>query len=180
VLCAGNLAPDKAGYVYDAGLGALQAVELSLYGAFFEPERLPASPVRYKGIFEPDAPALDGRYHFGLVWDGGSVDTCDGGYGTYLRFNNPHKLSLYLALGLPVIVWRESAAAELVLANGVGIAVAGLRELDEVARGLTHASYLELAANAARLGLRVKRGEFLRDALWRLEYATDGIPAARD
>ena len=28
---------------------------------------------------------------FGLVWDGTSKDTCIGGFGEYLKFNNPHK-----------------------------------------------------------------------------------------
>ena len=34
------------------------------------------------------------------MWDGPSPDTCAGVYGAYLRYNNPHKTSLYLAAGL--------------------------------------------------------------------------------
>lgn len=44
---------------------------------------------------------------FGLVWDGNSMDTCTGNYGSYLRINDPHKVSLYLSSGLPIIVGQK-------------------------------------------------------------------------
>ena len=54
---------------------------------------------------------------FGLVWDGISVETCAGVYGEYLKVNNPHKTSLYLASGIPVIIWKEAAWLSLLNAN---------------------------------------------------------------
>ena len=83
------------------------------------------------GAFDPDTPFLNGRYHFGLIWDGTGVDSCEGLYGHYMRFNSPHKLSLYVALGLPVIVWREAAIADFVLKQGIGVTVGNLLELDD-------------------------------------------------
>ena len=56
----------------------------------------------YFGSFLPDElpAALEGG--FGLVWDGDSAETCSGVFGEYLRYNNSHKASLYLASGFPL------------------------------------------------------------------------------
>ena len=171
VLCAGNLSHPKARYIYDPRLGELSGVELSLYGAFFEPERMPASPVRYKGVFEADAPVLDGRYHFGLVWDGESAQGVEGHYGHYMRYNNPHKVSLYMALGLPVVVWQEAAVARFVLDQGVGVAIADLRELGQVATRLNPAAYARMTAQVRRVRTQVMQGHFLSQALQALQEA---------
>jgi hypothetical protein len=168
VVLASNLSYDKARYVYDPQLGTLRNVELSLYGAYFEPERMPASPIRYMGVFDPDTPFLNGRYHFGLIWDGTRVDSCEGRYGQYMRFNSPHKLSLYVALGLPVIVWKEAAIADFVLDQGIGVKVSSLLELGDISTRVSKEGYRRMAANMEALSSKVKRGEILRDALRQL------------
>ena len=165
VVCAGNLSRAKAGYIYDPCLGQLQGVEMSLFGAFFEPERMPPSPVRYHGVFDPATPALDQRYHFGLVWDGESAQGVAGHYGQYMRYNNPHKLSLYAALGLPVVVWRESAIAQFVLAQGVGVAVNDLRELGDIRRRVSDVDYVRMTRCMDRLCQGVTQGHYLSKAL---------------
>lgn len=165
VVCAGNLSYPKARYIYDPALAQMQGVELSLFGAFFEPERMPPSPVRYHGVFDPDTPALDGRHHFGLVWDGESAHSVQGHYGQYMRYNNPHKVSLYAALGLPVVVWEEAALAPWVLAQGVGVAIADLRELADIRSRVSPAEHARMASRMARVQAQVTQGRFLRQAL---------------
>ena len=155
-------------YIYDPQLGTLRNVELTLYGAYFEPERMPATPMRYMGAFDPNTPSLNDRYHFGLIWDGTGVDRCEGRYGHYMRFNNPHKLSLYVALGLPVIVWREAAIADFVLKQGIGVTVDDLLELDDISGNVSTETYRDMAENVVALSHKVKRGEFLQDALRQL------------
>ncbi|HYF19579.1 MAG TPA: hypothetical protein VEA40_17065 [Ramlibacter sp.] len=168
VVFAGNLSYPKARYMYDPRVTQLPGVELSLYGAFFEPERVAGGQLRYMGAFDPDRPALDGRYHFGLVWDGTSIEGCQGNYGEYTRYNNPHKLSLYMALGLPVIAWRQAAIAPFVVDRRVGVLVDDLREIGDLAATVGTGAYLAMAANAARLGEKARRGEFLLDAVTRI------------
>jgi hypothetical protein len=168
VVFAGNLSYPKARYIYDPRITQLSGVELSLYGAFFEPERVEGGQLRYLGAFDPDRPALEGRHHFGLIWDGTSIEGCDGNYGHYTRFNNPHKLSLYMALGLPVICWREAAIARFVTGRGVGVVVQDLREIGSIAGRYSTREYLGMAQNAARLGERARRGEFLLEAVTRI------------
>lgn len=174
VVFAGNLSFVKSGFIYDARLAGLSDVQLSLYGDFFERGGTRSRTVIHKGVFDPDAPQLDGNYHFGLVWDGTSVATCDGRYGHYMRFNNPHKLSLYIALGLPVIVWSESATAPFVRDQDIGLAVADLRELQRIPSTLASGDYRRMAQNAAALGRKVRQGDFLREAIGRLVGDADG------
>lgn len=177
IACAGNLSCSKARYVYDPRWREVLGVQVSLFGAFFEPGRLPAEvPMRYRGSFTPDAPALDGRYHFGLVWDGDSIAGGEGRYGRYMRFNNPHKLSLYAALGLPVVVWEQAAVARFVREQGVGVTVGDLHELGQLPRRVPPACYRAMTQRMAVLRQAVTRGEYLRRALERLG-APSGLPA---
>lgn len=165
VLCAGNLSHAKAGYIYDPCLSQVRDVEISLFGAFFEPERMSLSPVRYRGTFNPGTPELDQRYHFGLVWDGESAQGVAGHFGHYMRYNNPHKLSLYAALGLPVVVWQESAIARFVLAEGVGVAVHDLREIGDMRARVSDVDYVRMTRGMERLRQKVTSGHYLARAL---------------
>ena len=163
VLIAGNLSPEKT--VYLTQLQDIPAVSFQLYGVGFEDRGQPN--VTYHGAFEPEelVGALDGA--FGLVWDGTSIDTCTGVYGNYLRYNDPHKLSLYLTAGLPVIVWEEAAVADFVREHNVGFAVKSLKDIPESIAGLTENDYTKMAANAALLSQNLRKGQFLRNALER-------------
>jgi len=166
IACAGNLSWPKARYLYDPRWREVTGVQVSLFGTFFEPQRLAGgSPLQFQGSFDPDLPALDGRYHFGLVWDGDAITGGEGRYGRYLRFNNPHKLSLYVALGLPVVVWSEAAVARLVRERGIGVAVSDLRELGRLAQSLTAADYRHMTRRLVPLRDAVTHGAFLRRAL---------------
>ena len=168
VVYAGNLSYAKATYIYDREFNSLKNVDISAYGAFFEAERLAGSTVKYKGVFDPDHPVLDGKYHFGLVWEGTSMETCNGEYGYYLRFNNPHKLSLYIALGLPVVIWEHAAAARFVRDQNIGVTISTLRDLQEIHSRVSNADYETMARNVERLSLKVKKGDYLHDALSKL------------
>lgn len=159
LIVAGNLDPEKAGYVYDVPDG----IELDLYGVRFADPGKPG--LHHHGAFSPEE--LPGRLRggFGLVWDGPSAEGCAGVYGEYLRVNNPHKTSLYLASGLPVAIWEEAALAELVRRERVGITAPSVAEAARLADALPEAEYSELCENAARLGEKLRAGEFLRRAL---------------
>ena len=61
--------------------------------------------------------------------------------GKYLKINNPHKLSLYLAVGLPVVIWDEAAEAEFVLKENVGFTVKSLYDLPEKLEAVSDNDY---------------------------------------
>ena len=164
IIVAGNLTQEKAGYLY--ALPATPAY--NLYGVGFDESRVLANET-YFGSFLPDElpAALEGS--FGLVWDGDSSETCQGTYGNYLRFNNSHKASLYLASGFPLVVWKESALAHFVLDKQCGIAVDSLHDLQKALDELTLQDYNELLENARQVGADLRNGDYLKAALMKLK-----------
>lgn len=163
IVIAGNLSPVKAGYLSHLSELESDMFGFDLYGVGYEGEQ--TEFCRYMGSFDPDTPPLLQGIGFGLVWDGDSLDGCEGVYGEYLRFNNPHKLSLYLACGLPVIVWKEAAVCEMVEELGVGLSVSSLRELSAVMGGLSDSEYRAMAVRAAQIGRALRAGSYTADAL---------------
>ena len=160
IIVAGNLAQEKAGYLYE--LPARPAY--NLYGVGFDEARK-LSNETYFGSFLPDElpSALEGS--FGLVWDGDSSKTCSGVFGEYLRYNNSHKASLYLASGFPIIVWKQSALANFVLEKECGISVESLLDLEEVLEHLSQEEYQDLVKNAKAVGQKIREGSYLLSAL---------------
>lgn len=165
ILYAGNLAYKKATYIYDKRLDDLNKVQLYVYGQHFEKERSNSSSIRYEGMFNPNTPELQGKYHFGLIWEGASTDTCSGEYGQYIRFNNPHKFSLYISLGLPVIVWKEAAIASFVKDHKIGLTISSLAELDMLGEKINDTIYQEFVDNLKQLSPKVRNGFFLDKAV---------------
>ena len=161
VIVAGSLDKNKAGYIYDLP----DDVKFDLYGANIDINYRFNSNVIYKGKVKPDVlpSVLKGSY--GLVWDGPSAKSCEGVFGEYLRINNPHKTSLYLAAGLPVIVWRESALASFILNNGCGIAVNSLETLSRELGKISTAEYEAMRHNVDRVGNMIRQGGYLKKAI---------------
>lgn len=162
IAVAGNLAPTKSGYVYDMDVSSIR---LDLYGIHFDPEAFHGKQnVRYNGAFHPDELPEKLVGNFGLVWDGPVSTTCAGNTGEYLKYNNPHKTSLYLAANLPVIIWSEAALAVFVKENGLGITVDRLDQIDSAVRDLTPEQYAQMSANVHAMGEKIRNGYFFRTA----------------
>ena len=161
VCVAGNFL--KAGYVYK--LNQLQPLHFNLYGPGYESSNDTDPAINYKGIIAAEIlpEMLEGS--FGLVWDGNSIDECD----EYLHYNNPHKLSLYLVAGLPVVVWEGSAVAGLVEDNGLGITISSLRELPEKLNDISNAEYNLMCHQVHSVGEKVRQGFFLKKVIRELE-----------
>ena len=157
IIVAGNLAQEKAGYLYSLPAEPVY----NLYGVGFDESRALENET-YFGSFLPDElpAALEGG--FGLVWDGDSAETCSGVFGEYLRYNNSHKASLYLASGFPLVVWKQSALSHFVLEKGCGIAVESLHDLKETIDNLSDADYQDLVDNAKRVGQEIREGHYLK------------------
>ena len=161
VMVAGNLSKEKCKYVYE--LSNVKNVRFDLFGTNYT--GLKNEHIRYRGKYEPVEliSHLDGQ--FGLVWDGDRIDTCSGNYGNYLKYNSPHKFSLYLAAGVPVIVWKESALAEYVEKNCIGLTVHNLKELKKVLNDLHEREYNEMVENVFRVRESIIHGRQLKKAI---------------
>lgn len=156
---AGNLQKEKAGYIYNLPLD----LSVNLYGPNYEVQE--KQHISYKGAFFPDElpKVLDGS--FGIVWDGRASDMCEGSYGNYLKYNAPHKLSLYIASGLPVIVWRKSAMLDFVEKYGIGMGVESLYEVSSKLVNMSENDYLIMKENVKNLQHKIQTGYFTRKVI---------------
>ena len=168
VAFAGNLAPEKSGFIYQTG--EIQGVRFHLYGS--KPAQLQTG-FCYKGSFPPDVLIENMSGHYGLVWDGPSADACSGNYGEYLRYNNPHKLSLYLAAGMPVVVWSESAVAGLIADRGIGVCIERLPDLKNLP-DVQSPEYRQMKEKVSVIAQEIRSGAFLQQALRRIREAVCG------
>lgn len=162
VTIAGNLSRDKSPYLYQ--LDKIKNVQFKLMGINYESEK-DVGNIDYLGAFSPDDVPNHLVEGFGLVWDGASLETCDGPTGNYLRYNNPHKLSLYLSSGMPVIVWKESAEAQFIKENNLGLVVDSLHELSEVLEQLGESEYKVMVENVHIVMKQMKEGFYLTKAI---------------
>lgn len=163
VMIAGNLDNQKSAYLGE--LGRLEKSQFELYSGR-SAEKLADQPnVKYCGRFPADSPGRHLRRGFGLVWDGSSIDSCQGEAGEYLRYNNPHKLSLFLSCGIPIVIWRGAAEAEFVRSRGMGICVNSLWEMEQVINRLDETAYRRMSQNAWETGRKLLAGEYTKNAL---------------
>lgn len=164
ITIAGNLTLIKSPYLKK--LRKLEPLKVHLYGSNFSEEITKnANNIAYHGSVPSDIIPQKLSRGFGLVWDGDRIDTCSGNTGVYLRYNNPHKLSLYLSAGLPVIIWSEAAESRFVIENQVGFAVGSLYEIEEKLNNLTEKEYFKFVEHAEHLAKRLKEGEYTKQAL---------------
>ncbi len=157
---AGNLGKS----VFLQQLDQLPGISFRLYGPGYE--TLPARPgMEWAGSFDADELPAKLDAAFGLIWDGDTIDGCTGYMGTYLQYNNPHKASLYLLAGLPLIAPEQSAIGDFIRREGVGVTINDLRELPELLEHLTQADYLRMKAATVPIARALASGSFLKQAL---------------
>lgn len=163
VVVAGALRRYKAGYIYRLP----ENIKFNLYGIGFENEN--KKNISYKGSFLPDELIKNISGSFGLVWDGPSTSTCEGTYGKYLKINNPHKVSLYLAMGFPVAIWSQAALADFIIENQCGIVIDNLEDLNQMISSISEEEYDQLKNNAKRISDKVRHGYFVNKAIDTIE-----------
>lgn len=156
---AGNL--NKSNFVNS--LYKIKDVNFNLYGLIDNAKSL--NGVTYSGVLPSDeiANKLEGEY--GLIWDGNDIDTCSGKLGNYLMFNNPHKLSLYLASGKPVIVWEKSAISSFVEKNGIGKSISSLEDLPKLISNIDESEYSAMRKNVLNIRGRIISGKYTKRAV---------------
>jgi len=97
--------------------------------------------VSYQGFLPSEEFISHINADFGLVWDGDSLDTCSGNYGTY------------------------PAVAPIIEKEGVGITINSLQELDSILSHLSQEELTVLKQNAAMMAKKLNQGYFLRNAI---------------
>lgn len=163
VTIAGNLDTSKCGYIRQLGL--IDGITFRLYGPNFDEDMRQYDNIKYGGSFPSNEIPEHLTEGFGLVWDGESIEGCKGLSGQYLRYNNPHKLSLYLSAGLPVIIWDSAAEAGFVKRNRVGICLRSLKELTDAFSIMRENDYKGICACVEQVRERLTRGYYAERAI---------------
>lgn len=164
LLCyAGNLKKSKFIYSFPT---ELKKLKINLYGNGYTGNQ---TGLNYKGAFPSDkiSSLIKGKY--GLIWDGERIDTCSGNVGNYLRYNNPHKLSMYIVANMPVIIWNQAAEADFVKKNGIGITISSLSEIPEKINSISTEDYLRMNSAVKNVKSKIEDGKFLLNALDEIE-----------
>jgi len=163
VVIAGMISQKKCGYLRD--VKKLGNLKFKLYGPCNDRSLLVGDNIEYMGSFSPDELPSHLEGGWGLVWDSQSVRTCEGPTGNYLRYNNPHKASLYLCAHLPLIVWSESALAGFVQENHLGICVSSLHEVKTALDRLSDEDYDEILKHVDTVASALSVGGYTKAAM---------------
>jgi hypothetical protein len=158
---AGNL--QKSGFI--SLLDQIPEINFHLYGAGISPDAKTHPNCTWHGSYDPcDLPKrMEGS--FGLIWDGTGINGPEGPLGTYLGFIYPHKLSLYIMSGLPVIVPAFAATANFVKKHEIGWIVNGFNEIPKLIKSIEKRSYDLAVSNISKLSEPISKGLHLRNAL---------------
>lgn len=159
VTVAGNLSRVKSGYLYK-----INELNINLFGINYDAGSV-NNKIKYMGAFDADELPQHLCGSFGLVWDGDETDTCSGTHGEYLKYNNPHKLSLYIASYMPVIIWEKAACADFVKKNKIGICVKSLKDIRAELDTITDENYAEMKKNVHAIGVKLRKGYYTKRAI---------------
>lgn len=167
IVYAGGLANKKNSFLYKIDLENKNEYAIKLYGKGFESDKVIVknSILDYIGMFPSNEVAHKIVGHFGLVWDGESTEECSGLLGNYLKFNNPHKTSLYLSAGLPVIIWKEAALSSFIEKNNLGITISSVGELNSALKNLSTKDYQRIKTCVLAHQEKINSGHYYKKAI---------------
>lgn len=159
VAFAGNLG--KSNFLNEVQFDKIQ---LNLFGVGVEKLRL-KNGCLYNGCFPPNELYKYLNSMFGLVWDGETINGCSGIGGEYLKYIIPHKLSMYLSCGIPVIVWSKSAVSDFVNKEKIGISVDSISEIESRVENISFEDYNFMCNRVMSVMSNVRSGYYLERAV---------------
>ncbi|MDO5759777.1 MAG: hypothetical protein Q4Q06_01975 [Bacteroidota bacterium] len=152
---AGSLS--NSDFLYDFLRLEFENIKVRFYGFNANVDLTPYKDKSYMGKFEPNEVSSI-QAGWGLVWNGTNIDNLEGMLGEYLKYNAPHKMSLYLVAGMPVITHKNCGLAHIVEEKNLGITVSSLKELDEKIASISIEEYKRIVDNARTYGNFIRQG----------------------
>jgi len=170
IVYAGNLIKSK--FVY--ALPQIKNWHFKIYGPNYIAQNAKEHVnLQWEGQFSPEEIAGRLEGNFGLIWDGTSIDKCDEVLGNYLRYNNPHKFSLYIAAGLPVIAPQDSAIGAMITSLNIGVLVNDLHDLEQVK--INEDDYELMRTNILNFRKKITTGFYFREAINSVESVLESV-----
>lgn len=157
VVFAGNLG--KSIFVDD--LNQLKGICINLYGPGYK-EKDTAEYIKWFGSFDANELPAKLNGDFGLIWDGDEITSCSGNLGNYMKYNNPHKASLYLLSELPIIAPTNTAIGAFIEKNKIGITINSLLDLPDLLQAITESDYQTMKTNVKMYSKLIASGSFLK------------------
>lgn len=164
VVYAGSLGSWRSGFLYKLD-DCVTTYDLNIYGKGFDDAANKCPRIHNEGFMPSERFISTVEADFGLVWDGDSLNECNGDWGEYLKINNPHKTSFYLRAGIPVIVWSKAAMAPFVKEENVGLAVDSLSQIGEKLATLTTEEYSLMKKAARAMSERLEQGYYFKEGM---------------
>lgn len=162
VLFAGNL--KKSSFV--SKLKSNELVQYHLWGNLIDKTSLDNS-VDYHGIVPSDELPQYLTNGWGLVWDGNTIDAVSGLGGEYLRYIDPHKTSLYISSGIPVIVWKHAGVAQFIEDNNLGLVIESIDEIPGRLQSLSQQQYITIMQSVHDMQAKLVAGAMIKAAVSR-------------
>lgn len=157
---AGNL--DKSLFL-SKWLNLKRSYQINLYG--LNTGKLELKQAIYGGSFTPEKVTSEIQGSFGLVWDGEDLIGGAGVSGNYIRINNPHKLSMYIASRMPVIVWKESAISHFVIKENIGICIESISDIEDMMKDISESQYKLFVDNINLIRSKIISGYYTNKAI---------------
>lgn len=156
IVYAGNLSKEKSPFIHELQSDKMNW-NLNLYGVGIDKDI--SKNILYKGKYPADILPNKLSGNLGLIWDGASSEEDENiGMKNYTKYNNPHKLSCYIAAGIPVIVWEKSAISKFIKENNIGYTINEISDINK----LKLSDYEEKINNVKKLQVKVRNGEFTK------------------
>lgn len=165
IVISGSMHEKRSPYIYKLLNSSVKGIELYLYGPLYNPKLVHTMTNNYQGCYPSDKIPFVMEGGWGLVWDGDSIEDCTGNYGEYLPYINQHKVSLYIAAGIPILIWYKAGLAQFVTENKIGIAITDLRNLNDVISKVDLQQYNELVNNIISVRENIIKGKYAQNAI---------------
>lgn len=168
VCYGGNLSSFQSGFIFK--LPYFSSVIFNIYGPNLPSKDLPQG-CKFRGTFDAENCVGNISGDWGLVWNGNNIFVDENDKkSTYYNYVCPHKLSMYILCGMPVIVYKKSAMANFVIQNKCGIVVNDLKNLDKELSKVNEKMYQELKDGTLKIANQIAVGNYTSDVINKMEY----------
>ena len=154
IIYAGNLVKEKSPFIHQLDNNKMNFT-LNLYGVGIK--KNVNNKIIYFDKYLPNELPNKIKGNLGLIWDGNFDDSDkDLGMKNYTKYNNPHKLSCYMAAGVPVIAWEKAAISKFIKKHKVGYVINNIYDINNI----NYNNYEEILKNTKKIQSNVRNGYY--------------------